>query len=222
MIFEQIARRQERLAALSDPSAAPDRRALSAAQIATVRAFLADLRTGWGGQPASLHHEFLRLMLDRVLVHTQRESIEATIVWRSGAEQHLWIERPLHQRSGKLRWTDADNEWLREYYASSPVQALEARFPDRRYAAIRRQAETLGLRRPQRGIPKLQGVVWSEAENAVLRMYVAGEISAADLCAQLAGRSWDAITHQGRRLGLRFRRKAVYYRLVSDTRETID
>jgi hypothetical protein len=48
------------------------------------------------------------------------------------------------------------------------------------------------------------------------------EISAANLCAQLAGRSWDAVTYQGRRLGLRFRRKAVYYRVVSDTRETID
>jgi DNA invertase Pin-like site-specific DNA recombinase len=222
MIFEQIDRRQERLAALSDARAAPDRRALSAAQVAAVRAFLTDLRTGWGGQPASLRHEFLRLILDRVLVHTQHESVEATIVWRSGGEQHLWIERPLHQRGGKVRWSDADNAWLREHYASSTVQALEARFPDRGYYAIRRQGKTLGLRRPQRGIPKPQGAAWSEAENAVLRTYAAGEISVADLCAQLAGRSWDAITYQGRRLGLRFRRKAVFYRLVSDTLEIID
>jgi Recombinase len=174
MIFEQIDRRQERLATVSDASPAPDRRALSAAQVAAVRAFLADLRTGWGGQPASLRHEFLRLIVDRVLVHTQRESIEATIVWRSGAEQHLWIERPLHQRGGKVRWTDADNAWLRAHYASSTVQALEARDPDRSYYAIRRQGKTLGLRRPQRGIPKPQGAAWREAENAMLRTYAAG------------------------------------------------
>ena len=61
MIFEQIERRQQRLAAVSATSAAPDRRVLSAAQVATVRAFLADLRTGWGDQPASLRNEFLRL-----------------------------------------------------------------------------------------------------------------------------------------------------------------
>jgi hypothetical protein len=222
MLFEQIERRQERLAALSDTSAASERRALSAAQVARVRAFLADLRTGWDGQPAALRHEFLRLIQDRVLVHTRREAIEAAIVWRSGAEQRLWIERPLHQRGGKARWTDADNAWLREHYAASTVPALEARFPNRGYAAIRRQAETLGLKRPQRGIPKPPGATWSEAENAVLRAYAAGEISAADLSAQLAGRSWDAMTYQGRRLGLRFRRKAVYYRLVSGTREIID
>jgi hypothetical protein len=155
-------------------------------------------------------------------VHTQRESLEATIVWRSGVEQHLWIERPLHQRGGKVRWTDADNEWLREHYASSTVQALETRFPDRSYAAIRRQGQTLGLKRLERGLPKPQGATWSEAENAVLRAYAAGEISAADLSAQLAGRSWDAITYQGRVLGLGFRRHVVYYRVLQDTREIID
>jgi DNA invertase Pin-like site-specific DNA recombinase len=89
MLFEQIERRQQRLAALSDTSAAPERRALSAAQVATVRAFLADLRTGWDGQPVVLRHEFVRPILDRVRVDTRRESIEATIVWRSGVEQHL-------------------------------------------------------------------------------------------------------------------------------------
>jgi hypothetical protein len=110
----------------------------------------------------------LRLILDRVVVQTQRESIEATIVWRSGAEQHLWIERPLHQRSGRVRWTDAFNEWLRGHYAFLTVQALGARFPDRGYSAIRRQAETVGLKRPRRGIPQPQGAAWSEAEDAVL------------------------------------------------------
>jgi hypothetical protein len=118
----------------------PDRRVLSAAQVATVRAFLADLRTGWDGQPASLRHEFLRLILDRVLVKAERSAIEATIVWRSGAEQQLLIERPLHQRSGKVRWTDVDDEWLRDHYVSSSAQELHARFSDRGYHAIRRHA----------------------------------------------------------------------------------
>jgi len=189
MIFEQIERRQLRLAASSATSAAADRRVLSAAQVVTVRAFLADLRTGWGGQPAPLRNEFLRLILDRVLVNAQRDAIEATVVWRSGAEQQLWIERPLHQRGGKRGRTDADNTWLQDQYASSTVQALEARFPERGYQAIRRQAEILGLKRPQRRLSKPQGAIWSEAENTVLRAYATGEMSYTELCAQLPGRS---------------------------------
>jgi hypothetical protein len=181
-------------------SAAPERRALSAA----------------------LRHEFLRLILDQVRVHTQRESIEATNVWRSGVEQHLWIERPLDQRGGKERWTEADHAWLRGSYASSTMQALEARFPHRSYQAIRRQAETLGLKCPQHGLPKPKGTCWSAEEHAVLQAYAAGQLSATELSVQLPGRSWDASASQGRVLGLRFRRKAVYYRLVNKTREIID
>jgi hypothetical protein len=222
MLFEQIDRRQQRLAAVSDTSAAPDRRALSAAQVATVRAFLADLRTGWDGQPAALRNEFLRLILDRVWVKAERGAVEATIVWRSGAEQQLWIERPSHQHGGKVRWTDMDNEWLRAQYVTSTVQALEARFPDRGYQAIRRHAQTLGLKRARRGLPKPKGAVWSEAENAVLRAYATGGMSAPELCAQLPGRSWDAIASQGCVLGLRLRRKGVYYQVRRDTREIID
>jgi Recombinase len=222
MLFEQIDRRRERLAAVSDTSAAPDRRVLSAAQVATVRAFLADLRTGWDRQPASLRNEFLCLILDRILVQAERDAVEATIVWRSGAEQQLWIERPLHQRGGKVRWTDADNAWLRAHYASSTTQALQARFPDRGYPAIRRQAQTLGLKRPPRGRPKPKGLTWSEVENALLHAYASGEMSAAELSAQLPGRSWDAIASQGQVLGLPLRRKSIYYQVRRDTREIID
>jgi hypothetical protein len=128
----------------------------------------------------------------------------------------------LPQRGGKERWTEADHAWLRESYASSTRQALQARFPHRSYQAIRRQAETLGLKRPQHGLPKPKGTSWSAEECAVLQAYAAGTLSVAELSGQLPGRSWDAIASQGRVLGLRLRRQAVYYRLVEDTREIID
>jgi hypothetical protein len=102
------------------------------------------------------------------------------------------------------------------------MQELEAQFPRRDYQAIRRQAETLGLTRPPRGRPKPKGRRWSDEENAVLQAYAAGEMSYAELCRQLPGRSWDGITSQGRLLGLRLQRKSVYYRIVHDTREIID
>jgi predicted RNase H-like nuclease (RuvC/YqgF family) len=51
MIFEQIDRRMQRLAELTDMDPGGARRVLSATQVATVRAFLADPRTGWDQQP---------------------------------------------------------------------------------------------------------------------------------------------------------------------------
>ena len=185
-------------------------------------AIWADIRTGWDQQPASLRHEFLHLILDRVLVNAQSDAVEATMVWRSGGEQHLWIERPLRQRGGRGRWTEAHHAWLREHYAASTVQDLGAQFPRRDYQAIRRQAETLGLTRPPRGRPKPKGRRWSNEENAVLQGYAAGEMSYAELCGRLPGRSWGAIASQGRLLGIRLRSQAVYYRLVNNTREIID
>jgi hypothetical protein len=80
MIFEQIDRRTERLQALVDKAPHETRRVLSAAQVATVRVFLADLRTGWDQQPPGLRNEFMRLVLDRVVVHVHRGEVDATLL----------------------------------------------------------------------------------------------------------------------------------------------
>jgi DNA invertase Pin-like site-specific DNA recombinase len=221
LIFEQIDRRMERLQELAYTEPGQARRVLSAAQVATVRAFLADLRTGWDHQPPGLRHEFVRLILDRVVITAARDHLEATIIWRTGVQQHLWIERPLLWRSGKVPWTEAENAWLRTHYATATVDTLQAHFPQRTYTAIRRHAEELGLPRPQRGRPKPKGASWTEADKAVLRAYALGGISNAELCAQLPGRSWDAIEKQSQVLGLRKGTKPVYYQVIADTLEMI-
>jgi len=91
-------------------------------------------------------------------------------------------------------------------------------FPDRSYHAIRKQ-KAWGLKRPHRGAPEPKGLSWTEADNAVLRAYAVGNISEAELRAQLPGRTWDAIEHQGRVLGLSLRRTQVFYQIVNDERE---
>jgi hypothetical protein len=197
------------------------RRVLSAAQIATVRAFLADLRTGWDQQPPRLRNEFLRLMLDRVVVNVDCDHVDATMTWRTGVQQQLWIERPLRRRSGKAPWTEAENIWLRAHYATAPRETLQKRFPHRTHMAIRKQAATLGLKRPQHGRSKPKGALWTEPENALLQAQAAGTISYTELCAQLAGRTWDAIETQRRVLGLTRQPQSIYYHVVSDAREML-
>jgi hypothetical protein len=218
LIFEQIDRRTERLQVLAETSPDAGRRVLSAAQIATVRAFLADLRTGWDQQPPGLRNEFLRLMLDRVVANVDCDHVEATMSWRTGVQQQLWIERPLRRRSGKAPWTEAENIWLRAHYATAPRETLQKHFPHRTHMAIRKQAATLGLKRPQHGKSKPKGALWTEPENALLRAQAAGTISYTELCAQLAGRTWDAIETQRRVLGLTRQPQSIYYHI--DRRRT--
>jgi hypothetical protein len=54
-----------------------------------------------------------------------------------------------------------------------------------------------------------------------LRAYVAGQISAAELCAKLPGRTWDAIESQQRVLGLVQQHKPIYYRIDSSIRDIV-
>jgi hypothetical protein len=50
----------------------------------------------------------------------------------------------------------------------------------------------------------------------VLRAYAAAKISAAELCAQLSGRTWDAMDSQRRVLGLKWRRSPSTFAHISD------
>jgi hypothetical protein len=138
-----------------------------------------------------------------------------------GAQQHLWIERPPRRRGGKVPWTQADNAWFQAHYATATREERQARFPDRTQIAIRKQAKRLGLTRSQQGISKPHRPPWTAADHEWLRAYVAGQISAAELCAKLPGRTWDAIESQQRVLGLVQQHKPIYYRIDSSIRDIV-
>jgi hypothetical protein len=145
----------------------------------------------------------------------------ATIVWRSGVQHRLWIERPMRGRGGRVTWTDADNVWLRAHYATATREEFQARFPHRTHMAIRKQAITLGLKRPQQGRSKPQGDPWTAEEITLLQAYAQGQLSAVDLQAQLPKRSPDAIESQLRALQLGVQRKPIYYRVIDGVLEDI-
>jgi DASH complex subunit Hsk3 like len=162
MIFEQIDRRMERIGELADAGQRPVGRVLSTVQVDAVKAFLANLRLGWEKQPLELHNELFRLILDRVVVETHPSHVIATIAWRSAAQHRLWIERPRRGRAARVGWSAEENIWLRQQYATATHDDFKARFPHRTYMAIRKQAEVLGLKRSQTGVPKPQGAPFIE------------------------------------------------------------
>src|SRR5205823_5977826 len=130
-VFDLIEKRKARLTELSDAGRSPVGKMLTAAQVRSVRAFLADIRSGWARQPLALRNEFLRLVLDRIVVDVRPGQVEATVIWRSGAQHRLVIERPLESRGGKTRWTEAENAWLRERYPTAEADELLEGLPGR-------------------------------------------------------------------------------------------
>jgi hypothetical protein len=219
-IFKLIGERKERLTELSDVANYPVGRMLTAAQVETVRAFLANIRTGWERQPIALKNEFLSLILERVTVDVADDHIDASIIWRSGARNDLRIDRPIEAR-GKTPWTPDEDAWLREHYATATREEMEAALPRRAYPAIRQRARFLGARRQRESIPPGIGPRWTEEENNIIREYVAGGISYGRLRDMLSDRTWDAIVTQAGVLHLSMRNVAVHYTVVGDEREIV-
>ena len=79
----------------------------------------------------------------------------------------------------------------------------------------------LGLTTTKRGASKPHRPPWTTADHKWLRAYVAGQISAAELCAKLPGRTWDAIESQQRVLGLVQQHKPIYYRIDASIRDIV-
>jgi hypothetical protein len=120
-----------------------------------------------------------------------------------------------------IRWAERDNAWMRGHYTTATRAELQAQYPHRTHMAIRKQAAVLGLKRPQQGTSKPKGALWTEPENARLRAQAAGTIGYTELCAQLPGRTWDAIETQRRVLGLTRQPQSIYYHVVSDARDVV-
>jgi hypothetical protein len=213
-LFELIDARTTRIAELSDAGSAGTHNTLTAAQVTLVRTFLADLRTGWGRQPSALRNEFLRLVVDRVLVSADADHVDVTIVWRGGAEHQLWVERPRMARAGKSPWTPVEDQALWAYYPDATPAEIQAALPRRAYSAIQARASSLGIKRRRTAVTYRWGAPWQDEENAMLRAYMAGQLSYAELCIRLPGRTPEAIQAQRRVLGLTGHPARVYYRVL--------
>jgi len=102
-IYRQIYEREAQLEQLAQQELAPFRDVLATTEVAMVREFLADLRTRWKEIPVYLRNNFLRVILDRILVEEKDQRFDVQIIWRSGFEQKLVVFRPADSRR-KASW----------------------------------------------------------------------------------------------------------------------
>lgn len=165
---------------------------LSEADIARIRAFLANIRKGWYRQTPELQNGFLRIILEKVVLKHSGRSIQATIHWRTGLQHQILIERPPAGSRRENRWTQCEDDVLRRRYPSSPPDVLLADLPNRTWISITCRAVRLGLKRERTYHPPRNWRPWTEDEDQALRgLYEAG-IAIHEVSARL-NRTADAI-----------------------------
>jgi hypothetical protein len=133
----------------------------------------------------------------------------------------LWIVRHLVARGDKRPWSAEEIARLRAHYSNATPAELERMLPGRALAAIRRQAQSLGVRRMRAAIPHGIGPAWTDPEDAVIRAYAVSELSHAELRGQLPHRTWDAILWRQQKLQLNGRTSRILYRVEDDAREIV-
>lgn len=160
-----------------------------------------------------IKHNFLSLLIERVdFVYTFSE-ILARVMWRTGLRQAILIERPFADRC--RRWTEEENNLLREIYPTSPLLEIVVRFPHRSIHALRKQAQNLGIVKGEDFEQRKQFCgPMSIDEELVLRDYASMKISRSELYEKLNYRTHDSIQFHMRRLGLGMRRKGIKWDLV--------
>jgi hypothetical protein len=172
---------------------------LTPRQISQVRAFLADLRNGWEKLSPEFQRRFIQLLICRVILYPEMRNLRVGVEWKDGMGTEFTVRRPWGEWR---RWTDADDQLLREHYPASPRQAIMELFPDRTWKGIGQRARALGIQRtssPERGGAFTP---WSKEEDGLVKEFYAGHLSIDELC-QRTERTVQAIWRRGHILGLK-------------------
>ncbi len=182
---------EERALSLGEPSGLTDE------QVARIKAFLADLRTGWDNLSLELRREYLQLVLEKIIIRHTPERILCRIVYQSGRVQEIMIHRPFVDE--RVPWSDEEKALVREHFESATIERLMELLPGRTWVGVYKFGRALGLKRPH--IPNGGGAKrsWEPWENDLIRRYYAAEITKDELQAKLPDRGWCGIKMQANR-----------------------
>jgi DNA invertase Pin-like site-specific DNA recombinase len=165
-----------------------------------VRRFLSNLAEGWVTQPSDLKNAFLRLVLDRVLIWHSANLIRVHLIWRTGLEQDLVIYRPY--REARQRWSQGEEEVLRQHYEMMPRDQLMALLANRTWRQIAAKARPLGLKRRVRA-KRGGNRPYASWEDAILRQHCGGELNMGETLARVDERTEDSVRCRIKVLGLK-------------------
>jgi len=187
--WEQIRKSQEQLSSKEEQLSQTRNEELSKREIISVIKFLRDIRGAWDEQPSSVQNQFLRQLLDKVMIRHNRQEIEVVICWHTGIEQKLWIRRTARNKN----WSNEEDILLKELWPSLSKEIIMAALPGRSWLGISIRAHRLGLKRT-----KVQSVMprtwrqWTPEEDEELARTYQDAVPLEQLAMKL-GRSKDAV-----------------------------
>ncbi len=198
-IERQLAQRREQLAQLA--AEAEDlivgQRVMSERDIETYREFLADLPSLWESADNKLRNRFLSIVLEGVYILYKSTYFDARIVWYNGEQDLIRVHIP-PRFWRRDKWTEEEERYLRENYASASWSELAAHL-GRKESAIELRAFYMGLKRQQNTYPRKR---WTPEEKEVLRRYSQSEMSYEEMRELLPNRNEQAIYSYMKHLGL--------------------
>jgi DNA invertase Pin-like site-specific DNA recombinase len=165
LIFQMVEERQRELKRLSEVDSYPVGRMVNAMSIDKVAGLLTNIKNIWRNQPSNFKNEFLRIILERIVLDADDKTIRVEVVWKTGLVQKIEIDRPISPARGSNRWTSKEIEIMKNHYPIASWEELGQRLPNRNYDAIMHCAQKLDIRRDK---PVPRDKDWSLEEDRFL------------------------------------------------------
>ncbi|MCW5848971.1 MAG: recombinase family protein [Anaerolineae bacterium] len=215
-IWEEIEAKTSQREALSHVENHPVGRVISAADVQNVRACLARIKDRWDSFPNDIKNEFLRLVLQKIILRHDEYTITARVIWQTGREDRIRIWRPRPNATNV--WTAEEDAIIREHYPSTPQEEVLKLLDGRTWLAIKHRARGLGVCRERKAVryrvayPNSRKP-WTAEDDALLKRYYEGEISKAECMTTLA-RSWGAVLRRGESMGLEWKPRHAFRKFL--------
>ncbi|MBI3969475.1 MAG: hypothetical protein HY329_27845 [Chloroflexi bacterium] len=121
--------------------------ASSGVSLDEIRSLLTNLAAEWPHLATATRRRLLLAVLDRIELRHDRTDVRATVHWRYGLQQTLYVRRPGRSVGQFAPWPEADVERFRALRPATGHVDLMAAFPGRTWDSFKRLANTLGLER---------------------------------------------------------------------------
>jgi hypothetical protein len=217
-IHEKITQREQELEGLAQQELTPFEDVLTTTEVSMVREFLGNLKSKWAEVPVNLRNNFLRVILDQILVTDFDNYLHLKIMWRSGKVQSLISFRPA-AATKKRRWNRSEDDILRSHFAQTPLEEILQLLPNREWSEITHRTHLLGLKRKRAETNGKPNPHWTVAEDEVLRSFDRQELSYWEMLKKLENRTYAGIRRRCDILGIRLAGRRIVWRFVESVND---
>jgi hypothetical protein len=153
--------------------------------IKTVKQFLVNLPGKLHNHSPSVRNRLLKLLIEKIELHHDTKSIDATIYWKIGFHQQVIIQRARAAFNQDNIWTDEEDKLLETLWPNASLKAVVETLPRRTLSAVRNHARYLGLKRRRKPNSAVIRHRWTEQEQSQARELYEGGIPVPEIALKL-------------------------------------